>query len=81
MQVMWASALTMILVMDPLGNVPLFLSAIRKVNPERRQWVILRECLIALVVMVVFLAIGNPMLSMLQIADPALQAGGGVILL
>ena len=46
MTVMISAALTFLLVMDPLGNVPLFLTSLRNTKVERRQWVILRECLI-----------------------------------
>lgn len=81
MEVLVSSALTFLLVMDPLGNVPLFLTALRKTKPERRQWVILRECLIALVVMVLFLSMGRGLLTLLHIDEPALTAAGGVILM
>ena len=81
MEVMISAAFTFILVMDPLGNVPLFLASLKNTAPERRQWVILRECLIALAVMVAFLFLGRGMLTVLHIDDAALQAAGGVILL
>ncbi|MEZ5085867.1 MAG: MarC family protein [Tessaracoccus sp.] len=81
MDVMLSSALTFLLVMDPLGNVPLFLSALRHTRPERRQWVILRECLIALALMVLFLFLGQGLLELLHIDRSALTAAGGVILL
>jgi MarC family membrane protein len=67
--------------MDPLGNVPLFLASLKDTAPERRQWVILRECLIALVVMVSFLFAGRGLLNLLHVDDAALKAAGGVILL
>nr|WP_231979591.1 MarC family protein [Tessaracoccus coleopterorum] len=59
MEVMISAAFTFLLVMDPLGNVPLFLTSLRNTKAERRQWVILRECLIALAVMVTFLFAGR----------------------
>ena len=81
MEVLISSSLTFLLVMDALGNVPLFLTSLRKTKPERRQWVILRECLIALVVMVMFLFLGKTFLALLHIDEPALTAAGGVILM
>ncbi|MGD9022051.1 MAG: MarC family protein, partial [Lysobacterales bacterium] len=76
-----ASAIVLIfLVIDPFGNVPLFVSALDKVKPERRQRVVLRELLIAYVVMVAFLFMGDPLLRVLGISDPALTIAGGVIL-
>lgn len=81
MEVLVSSAFTFLIVMDPLGNVPLFLSALRRTDPARVQWVILRECLIALTVMVTFLFAGGALLDLLHVEDAALKAAGGVILL
>jgi MarC family membrane protein len=76
-----ASAIVLIfLVIDPFGNVPLFVSALDKVKPERRQRVVARELLIAYAVMVLFLFMGDPLLRVLGISDPALTIAGGVIL-
>lgn len=78
----WTSAaLTFLLVMDPLGNVPLFLAALRHTAPERRARVILREVLIALVIMLVFLGLGRFLLDLLHVWQEALTVAGGVILL
>ena len=81
MELALSSAFTFLLVMDPLGNVPLFLTALRNTNPDRIQRVILRECLIALLVMVAFLFLGNGLLDLMHIDEAALTAAGGVILL
>ncbi|MCE1178332.1 MAG: NAAT family transporter [Micrococcales bacterium] len=75
------AATLLFMVMDPLGNVPLFLTALRHVAPERRQRVIARELLIALAVMLVFLFVGQSLLSVLHVSPEALTAAGGVILL
>ncbi len=68
-------------VMDPLGNVPLFLSALRHVDPARHRTIIVRELCIALVVMIAFLFTGRYLLSVLHVSPAALTAAGGVILL
>lgn len=81
METVLTAAMTFLLIMDPLGNVPLFLTSLRKTAPERRQWVILRECLIALAVMIVFVFAGRGLLAVLHIDESALRAAGGVILL
>ena len=67
--------------MDPLGNIPLFLAALKDVEPQRRRPVIIREALIALGVLVVFLFAGRLILELLHISAPALTVSGGVILL
>ncbi len=76
-----ASAIVLLfLVIDPFGNVPFFVSALDKVAPERRRRVVIRELLIAYLVMVVFLFFGDPLLRVLGISNPALTIAGGVIL-
>lgn len=75
-----SAAVLMFLVMDPLGNVPLFFTALKHVSPERQSRVVLRELLIALVILVAFLFLGQYLLGLLHISDPALTIAGGVIL-
>lgn len=70
----------LILVIDPFGNLPLFVAALKEVEPARRTWVTVRELLIAYAVMVVFLFLGEPLLRVLGISGPALTIAGGVIL-
>jgi len=76
-----SAAVLLFFVMDPLGNVPLFLAALRQVDPARVRPIILRELLIALAILLVFLFIGRFLLELLQVSPAALTAGGGVILL
>ena len=68
------------LVVDPFGNVPFFVAALKDVDPDRRKRVIIRELLIAYGVMVLFLFAGRPFLKLLGISGPALTIAGGVIL-
>ena len=68
-------------VMDPLGNIPLYLSALRDVDPARRKLVVARELLIALVILLSFLFIGTTLLSALHVSQAALTAAGGIVLL
>ena len=76
-----ASAIVLLfLVIDPFGNVPFFVSALKDVDAERRRRVIVRELLIAYAVMVLFLFAGEPLLKVLGISGPALTIAGGVIL-
>ncbi len=76
-----STALLLFLVMDALGNVPLFFSALKHVPPERQNRVVVRELLIALAVLVTFLFLGQHLLALLHISDEALTVAGGVILL
>ena len=76
-----SAAVLLFFVMDPLGNVPLFLSALRHVDPARYRPVIVRELLIALVILVAFLFAGSYLLDLLHVSSAALTAGGGIVLL
>jgi len=76
-----ASAIVLLfLVIDPFGNVPFFVAALKDVDPSRRNRVIIRELLIAYAVMVAFLFFGQPLLRVLGISGPALTIAGGMIL-
>ena len=70
----------LLLVTDPFGNVPLFVSALRTVPRERRWRVVVRECLIAFLMLLLFMFFGRHFLAALQLSDIALRIGGGVIL-
>jgi len=76
----FSAAVLLFLVMDPFGNVPLFMAALQNVDDRRRQKVIIRELLIALFVMVIFLFSGQYLLTVLQISESALTAAGGTVL-
>src|SRR3546814_17894314 len=76
-----SAVVLLFLVMDPLGNVPLFLSALKHVPVERHRQVILREMFFALAILVVFLLGGGNMLRLLGLSQPALTVAGGVFLM
>jgi MarC family membrane protein len=81
MDVSFTSAVViLLLVMDPIGNIPLFVSLLRQVEPARRKRVILRECAIAFAVLLVFVFFGAAILGVLGLSDPSLTIAGGVIL-
>lgn len=76
-----ASAVVLLfLVIDPFGNIPFFVAALNQVPARRHTRVMVRELLIAYVVMVGFLFLGQQLLGVLGISDPALTVAGGVIL-
>lgn len=77
---LYSATITLFLVMDPLGNVPLFLSILKHVDQNRWQRIILREALFALLILTLFLFFGGYILSGMQISQPALSISGGVIL-
>ncbi len=75
-----SAALLLFLVMDPIGNIPLFLVALQGFDRKRRQRIILRELLFALAALLLFFFAGPYLLSLLNISDSALTTAGGIIL-
>jgi len=75
-----SAATLLFLVMDPLGNIPVFLSVLNKVAPERRTRVLIRELLLALGVLVVFLYAGETVLGFLGLSEHSIRIAGGIIL-
>lgn len=77
---LYSATLTLLLVMDPLGNIPAFLTILNSVNPHRRKRIILRELFIAFLILTAFLFFGKYILEGMHISDPALSVAGGIIL-
>ena len=75
-----STALTLMLVMDPLGNIPAFMAALRQVPADRRGRVILRECLFALGILLAVWAGGRSFMSVFGLSAEALRISGGVML-
>ena len=75
-----SAALLLFFVMDPLGNLPLFPLALKNVEESRHMRIVVRELLIALAVLVMFLFTGPYLLRAMHITDPALSIAGGIIL-
>jgi MarC family membrane protein len=68
------------LIMDPLGNIPFFLSLLKHVPPKRRRRVMVRELLIALGVLLAFLFGGQHILQLLQLKPDSISIAGGIVL-
>lgn len=74
------NAITLLLIMDPLGNIPPFLSVLKHVQPERRRMVLVREILLAYVVLLVFLFLGKYILRLLSLQEETISIAGGIVL-
>lgn len=70
----------LLLTMDPLGNVPSFVSILQKVAPERRRPVVVRELLCALGIMLAFLFVGRQLMQLLGIRQEAISMAGAMVL-
>ncbi len=75
-----SAVVTLFLIMDPLGNVPIFLSVLKKVPQERRKKIVIREVLIAYGVLLIFMLVGDHALRMLHIEQETISIAGGIVL-
>lgn len=73
-------AVTLFFVLDPFGNLPVVLSLLSKVERRRRAWVVVREMLIALVLLAAFYAAGPNFIALLGVESNDLAICGGVVL-
>jgi MarC family membrane protein len=71
----------LLLVLDPFGSLPIFISVLRGVAPERRARVALREACIAFGVLLAFMLSGQHFLALMRLSERSLEVAGGVILL
>jgi len=75
-----SATILLVLITDPIGNIPIFANALKHVSPQRRPWVILREIAIAFGLLLTFMFVGESFLRVMNLSELALQIGGGVIL-
>ena len=75
-----SAGILLFLIMDPLGNIPFFLSILKELPPQRRRRVLMRELLIALLVLVAFLLGGQLLLDLMQLTQESVSIGGGIVL-
>jgi MarC family membrane protein len=75
-----SATILLLLITDPLGNIPIFANALRGVAPQRRPRVIVREVLIAFVLLLLFMFVGDGFLRVMNLSDLSLQIAGAVVL-
>ena len=69
------------IVIDPLGNTPLFLSITQNMDTNEKIRIALSATIIASIILLFFALLGSTILSYLNISYPAFTIGGGIILL
>ncbi|MGS0758133.1 MarC family protein, partial [Roseateles sp. GG27B] len=70
----------LLLVLDPLGSLPIFIAVMRAVPKERRTWVAVREVSLAAIVLFAFMFFGDRFLQVMHLSERSLEVAGGVIL-
>ncbi|KPN21465.1 hypothetical protein AO715_14525 [Xanthomonas sp. Mitacek01] len=75
-----SAALLLFLILDPLGNIPVFLSMLRRLTPQRQRIVLARELLIALFALMLFLWAGKYALEVMHLRQESVAIAGGIVL-
>ena len=75
-----SAALLLFLILDPLGNIPVFLSVLKPLAPKRQRIVLARELLIALGVLMGFRGGGKYALELMHLRQESVQIAGGIVL-
>ena len=76
----FSTLITLVLILDPFGNIPFFVNTLKSVDETRRWKIIAREHLIAFAILVVFMLMGKNFLKALGLSQVSLQLAGGVVL-
>ncbi len=71
----------LLLVLDPFGSLPIFISVMKGVPPERKRWVAIREVVLAFAALAAFMFAGESFLKLMHLSERSLEVAGGVILL
>ena len=72
---------TLLVIQDPLGAIPIFLSLTSRQTPPERAASARQATVVSFAVIVLFAAFGRYILKFLGISVPALQISGGLLLL
>ena len=75
------ATVTLFIVMDPFGNIPVVLSSLKAIkNHNKRNWIIIRECAFAFLILMFFATCGQLVLDLFELSQPALLIAGAIIL-
>jgi multiple antibiotic resistance protein len=75
-----SAAIMLLLIMDPVGNIPLFLPLLKNIAPARQRYILIRELLIALGAMLLILFLGKEILALLSLKQQSISVAGGIVL-
>jgi multiple antibiotic resistance protein len=72
---------TLIVIVDPLGTVPVFVSLTANRTPAQRRWAAVQSAALAGVLIALFALFGRILLSYLNVSVQSLAIAGGLLLL
>ncbi len=81
LQLLGSAFVTLFVIMDPPGTVPIFISVTASMTSKQRIRAARQAVVVAFCIIVAFAVFGQQLLAYLHISLPALQAAGGLLLL
>ena len=75
-----SAAILMFLVIDPLGNIPLFSSILKEYDLKRRRRIIIRESIFSFFILLAFMLGGKSFLRGMHLTEWSMQIGGAIVL-
>ncbi len=76
-----SAVILLLLVLDPLGSLPVYIPTMNAVTAKRRVFVAIRESVIAFLILLAFMLSGNQFLVLMHLTEQSLAVSGGVILI
>ncbi|MDE3046216.1 MAG: NAAT family transporter [Verrucomicrobiota bacterium] len=77
---LFSIAFSLFLLMDSIGNIPLYITFLKGVDPKRHLVIICREMIIALLIIILFNFVGEALMDFLRVRNDTIQIAGGLIL-
>ena len=77
---MISATILLLLIMDPLGNLPIFMSVLKHLEPKRRRVVLIRPMSIAQIIMLMYLLTVARILAFSNLRTETVSISGGIIL-
>ncbi len=80
METVLGVAISLFFMLDPIGNVPVITALVKNFTPGRQRAIIIRESIVALFLMLLFLFFGKNIIAAIGVEQQALSMTGGVVL-
>ncbi len=77
---MLQTVLLLFIVLDPFGNLVMINSLLKDHTPSRRRWIMVRESLVALLILQMAVFAGGPVMNALGLKSYSLGIAGGIVL-
>jgi MarC family membrane protein len=75
-----SATILLLVVLDPIGNIPIFIATVEQLDSNRRVRVITRECFIAYLILILFAVGGDRIMGWMHLSEYALGISGGIVL-